>query len=165
MTIAVAAIWPWDYVLDLSGVPSAALPQAVILLSDSRWTFVDPTIPRPLYYEDVGTKLFQISNDAGAVYAGHVNAGEECLSRLARRFRKKLVKKPVTGMTKDLFREVYSRHNTKHPLRVFVGACSPGGRSELWYFGSERNFEPIKLTGIQLLAWPNTEQVFRAGLE
>ena len=170
MTIAVAALWPWDYissVMDLS--TKAPLQQAVILLSDSRWTIKckDPSKSGGVAenHLDGGKKLFKTASDAGAVYAGHVAAGEECLSRLARRFQKNMVKRPVTRLARDLFRAVYAGHHTKSPLRIFVGSCNQAGQAELWYFDSDKAFEPIRLTGVNLLAFPDTQKMFREGLE
>ena len=164
MTIAIGALWPWARLASLAGLRENPPPRATILIADSRWTFLYPG-GRPSDYSDVGTKLFRIAKDAGAVYAGDVDSGEECLARLARRFEKRRVKLPVTRMARDLFRAVYSRHHPGHPLGIFLGACSDRGDPELWYFDDSSDFEPVPLVGLNLLAFPETEKTFRAGLE
>lgn len=178
MTIAVAALWPWTakQVVDLwdwqqlTGVRSNHFPprpSAVILLSDSRWTYIDPSSPhqRIIGYEDIGTKLFNLATDAGAVYAGLVDAGEECLEKLASRFSKRRVERPVTTMAQNLFRATYASRTTNYPLRILLGACTPDSIAELWSFESANNFSPSRLSGIQILApSSNVEGTFLDGL-
>jgi len=159
MTVAIGALWPWARLAELAGLPSNSPPTAVILIADSRWTY------SLTHREDVGTKLFQLAKDAGAVYAGDVDSGEECLSRLARRFQKNRIKRPVTGLARDLFRAVYKRHKPVHPLRIFVGACGRGSNAELWGFDSDADFNPVSLTDVHLLAFTATEEAFWSGLE
>jgi len=167
MTIAIAAKWPWERVLELSSRRNnAAFPQAAILLSDSRWTISRPSDRDDSeIHLDIGTKLFQLSNDAGAVYAGDVASGEECLWRLARRFHQRRVDIPPQELAHGLFRQIYANHQTDSPLRIWIGVCSPSSIAELWLFSSDHGFEPIESSGVQILAFPETEKVFREGLE
>lgn len=130
------------------------LPQAAILVCDSLWTIREG---HSVSHEDVGQKMFQIARDAGAVYAGHVEAGEEALSRLGARFERRRAKQSRLHMARDLFRAVYRNHHTKVPLRIIVGYCDDRGFAGLTYFGSENDFIPMAEKGIKLIAWPESE--------
>lgn len=153
MTLAVAAKYPWSNFSELIKM-GAPVSQAVIMASDSRWTYDDYYIP----YEDIGTKLFQLGKDCGAVYAGDVKAGEHSIkvlsSKLARRktpdFQRSLV------LAKSTFSRVYQYHQKEreskgervYPLYILVGICNVVGEASLIYFSSESNFKPVFITGV-----------------
>lgn len=153
MTLAIAAKYPWSNFSELIKM-GAPVSQAVIMASDSRWTYDDYYIP----YEDIGTKLFQLGKDCGAVYAGDVKAGEHSIkvlsNKLARRktsdFQRSLV---LAGST---FSRVYQYHQKErrskgervYPLYILVGVCNVVGEASLIYFSSESNFKPVFITGV-----------------
>ena len=168
MTIAIAAKWPWELILKLADLPPGRrINQAAILLSDSRWTISRSSTlgEGSEIHLDVGTKLFQLSNDAGAVYAGDTSAGEESMWRLERRFKQNRVNKPPHILAREMFKAIYARHRTENPLRIWVGVCDPQSRADLWFFNSDADFEPEAADGVQILAFPETEMAFREGLE
>lgn len=115
--------------------------------------------------------MFKLTSNAAAVYAGDVQAGEECLNSLTKRLR--------TGGTADqnrspeiageIFCSVYSSHKAKRPyvppLYVLVGACNSQGRAELWYFDSAQNFLPVQKTGVQALGPEKTTKRYKTALE
>ncbi len=121
-------------------------PQAAILVCDGRWTIKEG---HAVSHEDTGQKMFQIARDAGAVYAGHVEAGEEALSRLGARFERGHAKRDRLHLARDLFRAVYRDHHTKEHLRIIVGYCDASGLAGLTYFGSENDFNPIAEEGVR----------------
>ena len=118
MTIIVGALWPW---WGEAGMPTAPVrglkPQVAILASDSRWTISREG--KADTYEDVGQKMFQIAPDAGAVYAGDVEAGEEALNELVD------VRHEGTAgaqghpflVARDVFKAVYGVTNTRQRNR------------------------------------------------
>lgn len=152
MTLAVAAKYPWGVFSELIKM-GAQVSQAVILASDSRWTYGNRNIP----YEDIGTKVFKLGKDCGAVYAGDAKAGEhsikELFNKLARRktpnFQRSLV------LAENTFYRVYQYHKKQrdkqkriYPLYVLVGICDTLGQASLIYFSSKNNFKPVFLTGV-----------------
>lgn len=176
MTITVAAMWPWklQHIVDLwewnrlIGTPDTGFPPqpvAVILMSDSRWTFPSTALSS-IRHEDTGKKLFQIAANAGAVYTGDVESGEKSLARLFLRLAKGRVQQPHLRSTRHIFQMEYRSRTNPGPLGVFLGSCSVDGKAELWGFNSERDFAPIRLGGINVRA-PNIdiETRFLEGLE
>ena len=168
MTIAVAALWPWDVSQiaelweweRLQGLnpPFPPTPRAGILMSDSRWTY------SPGKTHDWGSKLFRLTHDAGAVYSGHVPSGEDALNRLGKWFHKGKVRSPAKAVTAKLLRQTYGAAKSSDPLRVFVASCGPTGPAQLLYFDSDHRFVPLSLYGVRVLARPDTEHAFRTGL-
>ena len=114
---------------------------------------------------DQGTKLFRLADDAGAVYAGHVPAGEESLSRLAKWFQRGKIRKQASRTASELVRRVYDQHKAVSPLRVFVGVCNPAGPARLLYLDSDHDFDAKALSGVKLLADVGTEEAFYRGLD
>ena len=162
MTIAAGALWPWWGEAGMPSPPVRGLrPQAAILVCDSRWTIKGG---KAVWHEDTAQKMFQIARNAGAVYAGHAEAGEEALNRLAARFSKGRAKKDQLGMARGLFKAVYDRHNTTEPLRIILGHCDPAGFAGLTYFGAENGFAPEPVEGVSVIAFSESEEAFRHGL-
>ena len=163
MTIIAGALWPWWGEAGMPSPPVRGLrPQAAILVCDSRWTMKGG---KAGWHEDMGRKMFQIARDAGAVYAGHVEAGEEALNALAARFSKGRVKhNDRPRLARDVFKAVYGRHQTTEPLRILVGHCDPKGFAGLTYFGNENGFEPRPEQGVSVIAWRDSKEAFTDGL-
>ena len=79
MTIAVAAKYPWGVLKQL--IPQGvSIPEAIILVSDSRFSRKIPTGRDTL--SDSGTKIFQLGNDVACVYAGVCVVAEKCIDEL-----------------------------------------------------------------------------------
>jgi len=128
------------------------------LLSDSRWTYPSTRV------EDQGAKLFQIAEDAGAVYSGDVRSGDLGLNQLAGSFKIGKVKTSRSKTARDLLRNAYSRHAPDGPLRVFIGVCGPTTPARLLYFDSDQQFNPKRLSSVNVMAAPEAESAFREGL-
>ena len=116
---------------------------------------------------DQGTKLFRLADDAGAIYSGHVPAGEESLSRLTKWFQKGKIRDRPSQTASELFRRVYDQHKAASvsPLRILVGVCGSEGPARLLYFDSDENFVAKTLSGVKLLADVGTEEAFHRGLD
>ena len=161
MTLSIAALFPWGRLGRIFEALHFTNTQAAILIADSRWTYEGWVKP----FEDVGTKLFQITDDAGAVYAGDVMCGEEGIKKLTERHRKKLPQDRGRSVeiARSIFSETYVRHKAERPdiqgLSCLVGACSAQGKAELWYFGSDSDFTPIQKVGVQAIG--STKAVHR----
>ena len=76
MTLAIGVRYPYGRLGQaLANLPKARLPEAVVLMSDSRWTYSEPQ----RRFEDVGTKVFTLDNSTAITYSGDVCAGEHCV--------------------------------------------------------------------------------------
>ena len=108
MTLAVGAKYPWGELNKLFA-PTARPANAIILASDSRWTYTHGVVPP---YKDVGTKLFVIDSHAGAVYAGGVGVGEQCLDELRWQLprQKRLGSQHGRALAQKTFRRVYKTY-------------------------------------------------------
>jgi len=153
MTLAVGVKYPWGELKRVIG-PNDCAPGAIVLASDSRWTLLDYDLPNGAGHEDVGTKLFQLGNDVGAVYAGVSEVGERCLSALRERLSR--ANKPSSqnsvNLAQQTFRHVWEDYLTSEAskqirpeyrcLYILIGACSKAGIAELYRFSSEQDFKP-----------------------
>ena len=169
MTLAIGAKYPWGELNKLF-VPPAKPPSAIILASDSRWTYKSGPVP----YTDVGTKLFAINNRVGAVYAGESQVGEKCLDEL--RWELGRQKRPGSQLGRELaqktFRRVYKTYLAskkwtpdKCPLYILIGACNTLGEVELCLFEYWDDFVAKPLEGIHAIGRDNVAQEFKSVLE
>jgi hypothetical protein len=71
MTLSIAGKYPWGIFKTAPGGPG---PQGIIFLTDSRFT---DNVTNEI--NDVGPKIFSLSNDVGLVYAGWVHGALECI--------------------------------------------------------------------------------------
>ena len=152
MTLAVGVKYPWGDLKRLIG-PNNCTPEAIVLASDSRWTLLGPHLPNVARHKDVGTKLFQLGNDVGAVYAGVSEVGERCLSSLRKRLSR--ANRPSSQNSMQLaqqtFRYLWEDYlNSEDSKRIcpeyrclyiLIGACSKAGIAELYRFSSEQDFK------------------------
>ena len=157
MTLAVAAKYPWSTFHKLINIGAHA-PQAVILASESRWTYNNYNIP----YEDIGTKLFRLAKDCGAVYSGDAEAGGDCIDELS----KKLSKRKIPSSQRSLFT---AETTFLYPLYILVGVCDSSGQASLIYFSSQSNFKPVFLEGVYGVgireAYASFEERFKKEIE
>lgn len=167
MTVAIAAKYPWGVLKEL--IPQGVVvPEAIILISDSRFSREIPTGYDK--YSDSGTKLFQLGNNVACVYAGVCELGEKCVDEL--RFKLSRQKKRNSAnsrkMAQDTLNSVY-RHQVarlglnpnESPLHLLVGACNRRGMAELYRFSYNENFKPVWIEGYDVLGWPETAARFR----
>jgi hypothetical protein len=116
--------------------------------------------------QDDTTKLVQIARNAGAVYVGHVEAGEGCLSSLVGKYQNKRLGSGVIRETQKLFKRVYSNYANASRVMVLLAFCSSQGRAELWQFDSKDDFVPVQQTGVRVLAHlDSTAKALRQGLD
>jgi len=167
MTIAVAAKYPWGVLRKL--IPQGiVIPEAIILISDSRFSRKIPTGYDK--FSDSGTKLFQLGNDVACVYAGVCELGEKCVDEL--RFKLSRQRNPNSAnsrkIAQDTLNSVY-RHEVarrglnpnESPLYLLVGVCNRQGTAELYRFSYSENFKPVWIEGYDILGWRETRARFR----
>lgn len=164
MTLAIGAKYPWGELNKLFA-PTARPPNAIILASDSRWTYKSGTEP----YEDVGTKLFKIDSHAGAVYAGGVVIGEQCLDELRWQLPRQRRSGSQLGreLAQKVFRRVYKTYlaskkwsPNKCPLYILIGACNTLGGAELCLFEYWDDFVAKPVEGIRAIGMDDTVKQF-----
>jgi hypothetical protein len=165
MTLAIGAKYPWGELNKLF-VPAAKPLNAVILVSDSRWTYIPGAV-----YQDVGTKLFKIGKHVGAVYAGGSEVGEKCLDELRWQFRRQ--KRPGSQLGRDLaqkaFRRVYNTYlaskklsSDECPLYILIGACNTLGEAELCLFEHRDDFVAKPVDGIRAIGMESAKEQFHS---
>lgn len=142
MTIAIGAKYPCGRL----HVLQAHLPQAIIFVTDSRWTYSSPKVR----FEDIGTKLYDLTNNSAIAYAGDVTSAEHCISELKRKLQNSRLR--IVNAT-ETFQRVYRHHlknrsSLKHPLFFLMGVYLKTGQANLVYFESPA-FKPVFLEGVQ----------------
>jgi hypothetical protein len=146
VTLAIGVKYPYGRLYRaLASLPKARFREAVILMSDSRWTYSEPQ----RRFEDVGTKVFALDNSTAITYSGDVRAGEHCITELQRRLRDKSIK--YVNITETLQR-IYKYHKNKDSrtlqLLLLMGKYLRSGETKLIYFKSPK-FEHVFITGIK----------------
>jgi len=147
MTIAIGVKYPCGRLQRaLASLPQAHLPEAIVFVTDSRWTYSSPSV----YFEDIGTKLFGLTNNAAIVYTGDVASAEHCISELKRKLQNSALRKINVSET---FQHVYKHHlknrsSLKHPLIFLMGVYLKTEQANLIYFESPA-FKPVFLEGVQ----------------
>lgn len=166
MTLAIGAKYPWGELNKLLP-PNSDLPEAIILVSDSRISRKLPCGYVP--YLDVGTKLFKLGRDAAAIYAGMSKMGEKCLDELRWKLSRQRIpnSQQSRGLAKRTFQDVYKHYLAIErlkpedaPLYILIGACDTRGRAELYRFSYAADFNPESITGLKALGWPDTVSRF-----
>jgi hypothetical protein len=122
------------------------------MVTDSRWTkYFDSSLTQ---CEDVGTKLFPLTNHSAAIYAGDVISGEHCIKELQRKLSKSKNQsfKASLYTAQQTFRDVYKYHKRTSKKNLFdlfimIGVCDRIGVASLMYFSSP-SFKPIYVEGI-----------------
>jgi len=164
MTLAIGIKYPVKQLNRLLKQGSVT-PEAIVLASDSRWTYPDG------HYKDYGTKLFQLGDDTGAVYAGSSALGELCLTGLRNTFRnQKLRCSFFQEIAQQTFKEVYNQYSKEIPyskrvLYILLGICKPSGEAELYRFRFDTDFEPERLTEIQTIGCREPRMIFEKSLK
>lgn len=151
MTLSIAAKYPWGELRKLT-VFERGLPQAIIFATDSRWTKYYPN--NQYDFEDVGTKIFNLTDDSGVVYAGDVQSGEQCVNELRKKLKSKSERSFKVSMytAQQTFQRVYQYHKRSRKTKVFplwflIGVCDKVGNASLMSFSSPK-FNPIFIEGI-----------------
>lgn len=146
MTLAIGVKYPCGRLQQaLASLPHAHLPEAVILMSDSRWTYSEPQ----RRFEDIGTKIFTLDNSTAIAYAGDVRAGEHCVKELERKLKNSNIKYININKT---FQRIYKYHKKRDPktfrLLFLMGKYLRSGETKLIYFESPK-FEHVFVNGIK----------------
>ena len=151
MTLAIGAKYPWGS-LHKFAVFQGDLPQAIIFVTDSRWTRDNPNNQND--FEDVGTKLFGLTTEAAMVYAGDVISGEHCIKEFGRKLQKIRRRSFRVNLyiAQQTFQETYKYHRLSRKTKVFplyflIGVCDKAGRASLIYLSSPK-FKPLYLEGM-----------------
>lgn len=167
MTLAIGAKYPWGELNKLF-TPTTKPPNAIILASDSRWTYKSET---ESHYEDVGTKLFKIDNHVGAVYAGASEVGEKCLTEL--RWQLSRGGEPSSQLGREFAQQTFLReyrhyiaskklsHDECPHLYILIGAVTHRGEAELCLFEHRDDFEPKPLDNPKAIGRDNTVESFK----
>ncbi len=172
MTVVIGAKYPWGDLCELPPIRTN-ISEAIILASDSRISKTlanSSTVP----ISDLGAKLFPIGNDAASVYAGFSKAGELCLDELRCKLSKQT--NPTSALScqiaRETFESVYRHLITSHclspekaPLYILIGTCNKHGHAELISFSYSNGFKPEHITGLKMIAWPNTAKTFKKLME
>jgi hypothetical protein len=166
MTVAVGAKYPWGVLKDL--IPQGiVIPEAIILISDSRFSRKIPTGYEK--HSDSGTKLFQLGNDVACVYAGDCEIGEKCVAELRFKLSRQRNPNSTTSLriTQDTLNGVYSLEVAKRgltpndaPLYLLVGVCNKQGIAKLYEFTYSEGFRPKSAEGFVILGMSETRTRF-----
>ena len=165
MTIAVGAKYPWGSLHRLYS-SNTKIPEAVIIASDSRLSVKQGTdfIPQ----SEIGTKVFQLGNDAVVAYAGISAVGEKCIDELRWKLSKKQAPSSSDSrkIAQDVFQTAYKHNLTlmrirpdDAPLYILIGACNKNGQAEL-YRANCPDFILEPIIGLNAIAWLNTKNSF-----
>jgi hypothetical protein len=116
MTLAIAVQCPYGRLRgaleSLSKIRPLRKQEAIIFLTDSRWTFPD-------HYEDNGIKLHNIGINTVIAYSGNCNIAEHCIDNLKRKIDYLPSRRMVSIV--NTFRRIYDfhkRHNDKNDVRT-----------------------------------------------
>lgn len=149
MTLAVAAKYPWGVLRHLEPFQPGGLREAIIFVTDSRFTYEYQTGTGVKYnYEDVGAKLYAMGN-MGLAYAGDVLAAEQSIAEIGRKLGKS--GKVVLGIN-EVVRRVYHHHRRRRlngllfPLHLLMGTVIKG-KANLLCFRSP-DFLPEQLNDL-----------------
>jgi hypothetical protein len=162
MTVAVGAKYPWGVLKEL--IPQGVvIPEAIILVSDSRFSRKIPTGYDK--YSDSGTKLFQLGNDVACVYAGDCEIGEKCVDELRFKLSRQRNPNSTNGVkiTRDALNSVYSHEVVRRglnpndaPLYLLLGVCNKQGIADLYEFSYSECFRPKSAEGFVILGMLET---------
>lgn len=149
MTLALGVKYPYGRLRQaLESLQHAHLQEAVILMSDSRWTFSEPQAR----FEDVGTKIFKLDRSTALAYAGDVKTGEHCVKELEKKFKKLENNKIKYIDINGTFKRVYKYHKKRDPntfrLLFLMGKYLKSGKVKLIYFESP-DFKCVFVNGIK----------------
>ena len=116
MTLAIAVQYPFgrfrEALESLSKIRPLQRQEAIIFLTDSRWTYPDNR------YEDNGMKLHDIDNSTVLAYSGKVNIAAHCANNLINKINAH-DNKPVN--VTSIFQKTYGHHK-KHNDKIGVEA-------------------------------------------
>lgn len=151
MTLAIGAKYPWGSLRRLT-VFEKNLPQAVLFVTDSRWT---KYYPNDQYeFENVGTKTFPLTPDSAIVYSGDVLSAEHCITQLKQNLQRLRNKNFTTSLytSQQTFERIYKHHRKTRKTKIFplfflIGICDKSSRASLIYFSSPK-FKPVFIEGM-----------------
>jgi vacuolar-type H+-ATPase subunit F/Vma7 len=151
VTLAIGAKYPWGSLRKLT-VFQKDSPQAILFVTDSRWTKYYPN--NQYEFENVGTKVFLLTQDSALVYSGDVISAEHCVSELKQKLRKLRNKNFTTSlyMAQHTFQRIHNYHKKSRKTKVFplfflIGTCDKSSKANLMYFCSPK-FSPIFIEGM-----------------
>ncbi len=114
MTLAIAVQYPFGRLREalesLSKIRPLQCQEAIIFLTDTRWTY-------PNRYEDDGIKLHDIGTSTVIAYSGMVNIAEHCISELKRKINSRDNKLIDVNKTFKRTYDYHKRYNDKKTLK------------------------------------------------
>jgi len=148
MTLAIAIKYPFgklsDALVSLSRIRQVQYRQAIIFVTDSRWSYENP-----IMYEDFGAKIHEIDRSTVVAYSGDVAAAEHCIEALKTKVNNPSKRRiDVVGT----FRRTYSFQKRNRPdvkrVLLLLGKYLKSGDTKLIYLESP-DFVPVDIEGIK----------------
>lgn len=148
MTLAIAVKYPFGRLggalKSLSAIRRIQYKQAVIFVTDSRWTYEDPE-----WYEDIGTKVFAIDNSTVMAYAGDVSIAERCIETVTKKIADPRIKRvDITGTLRRTYQYHLKRRRRVMRVLFLLGKYLRGGETKLFYLESPK-FVPQEIQGVK----------------
>jgi len=163
MTIALGSRYPWRSFSRILP-PGTFMRESVILMSDSRICRKESN--GYVKDSDVGAKVFVLNEDTAAAYAGTCRVGELCIESIRTKLpsRSEQILSSIWGIAQKTFHETYTTNirlsPAEAPLYILIGTCNKQGQSQLFHFSYYDNFTPEEVTGLKIVAWPETKDQF-----
>lgn len=136
MTLAIAVKYPFgklsDALVSLSRIRRVQYRQAIIFITDSRWSYDNPEM-----FEDVGAKVFTVDNSTVMAYSGDVLAAENCIEALTKKIANPHIRRVDVI---SVLKRTYKHHlqNRKGVMRVLflLGKYLRTGEVKLFFLES-----------------------------
>jgi len=148
MTLAIAVQYPYGKLArafeSLAQIRNIRYPQAIIFVSDSRWSY-----DNPIMYEDIGAKIWDINRNTVISYAGDVKAGELCIEEFKKRVKNINVRLfNASGMFQYIYKRLKKSEPRTKRLLLLLGSYLRNKGTKLVCLESP-NFRPMEITGVQ----------------
>jgi 20S proteasome alpha/beta subunit len=148
MTLAIAVKYPYGKLAgalqSLAQIRNIRYPQAIIFVSDSRWSY-----DNPIMFEDIGAKLFAINRNTIISYSGDVRAAKLCIEEFKKRVENKNVRSfNASALFQYLYKNLKQSEPSTKRLLLLIGSFSPKGGTKLVYSESP-DFRYTNITGIK----------------
>lgn len=163
MTIALGSRYPWRSFSQILP-PGTFMRESIILMSDSRICRKEPN--GYVKDSDVGAKLFVLNEDTAAAYAGTCRVGELCVENIRTQLpgRSEQILSSIWEIAQETFQDTYTTNIRlspgEAPLYILIGTCNKQGQSQLFHFSYNNGFIPEEVTGLKVVAWPETKSQF-----
>jgi hypothetical protein len=148
MTLAIAVQYPYGKLAQafqsLAQLRNIRYPQAIIFVSDSRWSY-----DNPIMYEDIGAKLFTINKNTVIAYSGDVRAARLCIEEFKNRVKNINVRQfNASSLFQHIYKDLKKSEPTPKKLLILLGSYLINEGAKLVYLESPY-FRPINITGVK----------------